>query len=87
MVGEFERKKDTVQEITESTAERVGNIAKIVADAVVAIAREVGDGVTDAIEMREAANRAKADEETTTPDQADPPTIGDPGAEKPGQQN
>ncbi|MPY78175.1 MAG: hypothetical protein GEV04_06700 [Actinophytocola sp.] len=63
MVGEFERKKDTVQELTESAAERVGNIAKIITSAVVDIAREVGDGITDAIEMREAAWRAERDDE------------------------
>ncbi|GAA5120643.1 hypothetical protein [Haloechinothrix salitolerans] len=63
MVGEFERKKDTVQELTESAAERVGNIAKIITGAVVGVAREIGDGITDAIEMREAARRAKSDDE------------------------
>lgn len=63
MVSEFERNKDTVQEITESVAQHVGNIAKIVGDAVVAIAREIGDTLGDAAEMREAAKRAKADEE------------------------
>lgn len=62
MVGRFERTKDTVQELTESTASRIGNIATIITDAVGKIAKEIGDGVTDAIEMREAAQRAKADE-------------------------
>ncbi len=63
MVGEFERTKDTVQELTESAAERVGNIATIITGAVVGIAREVGGGITDAIEMREASQRAKNDDE------------------------
>lgn len=63
MVGQFERNKDTVQEITESTARHVGNIAQIIGDAVVRIAREVGDTISDAIEMREAAQRAAKDEE------------------------
>jgi len=63
MVSEFERNKDTVQELTQSAAERVGNIAKIITGAVTAIAREIGDGVTDAIEMREAARRAENDAE------------------------
>lgn len=62
MVGRFERTKDTVQELTESAATHVGNIATIITDAVSKIAREIGDGVTDAIEMREAAQRAKVDE-------------------------
>lgn len=63
MVSEFERSKDTVQELTQSAAERVGNIAKIITGAVAGIAREIGDGVTDAIEMREAARRAETDAE------------------------
>jgi ribosomal protein S17E len=63
MVGQFERNKDTVQEVTESVAQHVGNIAQIIGDAVVKIAREVGDTITDAIEMREAAQRAQADED------------------------
>lgn len=63
MVSEFERNKDTVQELTQSAAERVGNIAKIITGAVTGIAREIGDGVTDAIEMREAARRAETDAE------------------------
>lgn len=65
MVGEFERNKDTVQEITESVAHHAGRIAQIIGDAVVQIAREIGDTVTDAVEMREAAQRAKRDEERT----------------------
>lgn len=70
MVGQFERNKDTVQEITETAAKHVGNIAQIISDAVVGIAREIGEGISDAIEMREAAQRAKADEEAhdTAPD-------------------
>lgn len=63
MVGQFERNKDTVQEITESCARHVGNIAQIIGDAVVKIAREVGDTISDAVEMREAAEKARADEE------------------------
>lgn len=66
MVGRFERTKDTVQELTESAASRVGNITGIITEAVSKVAREIGDGMTDAIEMREAAQRAKADEEPPT---------------------
>jgi hypothetical protein len=62
MVGEFESKKDTAQVITESAANHVGNIAAIITGAVRDIARETGDWLTDVIEMREAARRAKADE-------------------------
>lgn len=67
MVGQFERNKDTVQEITESVAHHVGKIATIIGDAVVQIAREVGDTISDAIDMREAAQRARDDEERNGP--------------------
>ncbi|MGH3521150.1 MAG: hypothetical protein ACRDQ7_27995 [Haloechinothrix sp.] len=63
MVGRFESTKDTVQELTESAATRVGKIATIITGAVAGISREIGGGVTDAIEMREAAKRAKKDDE------------------------
>lgn len=63
MVSRFESAKDTVQELTESTATRVGNIAQIITGAVAGVVREVGSGVTDAIEMREAAKLAREDDE------------------------
>lgn len=63
MVGRFESTKDTVQELTESAATRVGNIAQIITGAVAGVAREIGGGVTDAIEMHEAAKRAQEDDE------------------------
>ncbi|SFB59299.1 hypothetical protein SAMN05216266_12365 [Amycolatopsis marina] len=62
MVGRFESQKDTVQELTESAATHIGNIATIVTGAVRDVARETGDWLTDLIEMREAAQRAQADE-------------------------
>jgi hypothetical protein len=62
MVSEFETRKDTVQELTESAADHVGRIARIIAGAVRDIAREVGDWATDVIEMSEASRRARADE-------------------------
>ncbi|GAB3377521.1 hypothetical protein [Amycolatopsis echigonensis] len=62
MVGPFESGKDTVQELTESAATHIGNIATIITGAVRDIARETGDWFTDVIEMREAAQRAKEDE-------------------------
>ncbi|XGU20717.1 hypothetical protein ACETU7_09440 [Rhodococcus sp. 3Y1] len=57
MVGKFERRKDTVQELTESAANHVGSIAMIIAGAVRDVTREIGDWVSDGIEMREAAKR------------------------------
>ncbi|KAA0022872.1 hypothetical protein [Antrihabitans cavernicola] len=61
MVGKFESSKDVVQELTESAAHRVGNIATIITSAVKDVTREIGDFVTDGIEMREAAQQAKVD--------------------------
>ncbi|OZM70250.1 hypothetical protein CFN78_26435 [Amycolatopsis antarctica] len=62
MVGQFESGKDTVQELTESAATHIGNIATIVTGAVRDIARETGEWLTDVIEMREAGQRAREDE-------------------------
>jgi hypothetical protein len=61
MVGKFEIGKDTIQVLTESAAAHVGRIATIVTGAVREVAHEVGDWVSDAFEMRDAANRAEAD--------------------------
>ena len=61
MVGKFERNKDTVQELTESAAMDVGRIAVFIATAVREVTREIGDLVTDGIEMREASRRAQRD--------------------------
>ena len=62
MVGQFESEKDTLQVITESAATHVGNIANIITGAIRDIARETGDWLTDVIEMREAAARAREDD-------------------------
>ena len=61
MVGDTESAKDTIQVVTESAAEHVGNIATIVTGAVREVAREIGDWFTDLIEMREASQRARED--------------------------
>jgi hypothetical protein len=63
MVGQFESNKDTVQVITESAATHIGNIATIITGAVRDVARETGDWISDIIEMREASQRAQADEQ------------------------
>ena len=65
MVGRFEIGKDVAQELAESAAVHVGRISTIVTTAVRDVAREVGSWATDAFELREAAARAAADEETT----------------------
>lgn len=61
MVSKFESNKDIVQEVTESAATRVGNIATIITGAVKDVAKEIGDLISDGIEMREAAKRAQSD--------------------------
>lgn len=61
MVGQFERDKDTVQVVTESAATHIGNIAVIITGAIRGVARETGELFTDLFEMREAANKARAD--------------------------
>lgn len=68
--SKFEMGKDTVQELAESGAERVGNIAVIIAGAVRDVTREIGDWITDGLEMREAAAKAKADRESAAGDGA-----------------
>lgn len=61
MVGKFESNKDLVQELTASGAQRVGNIAAIITGTVGAVAKEIGEFITDAIEMNEAAAAARRD--------------------------
>ncbi|EME24146.1 hypothetical protein [Rhodococcus triatomae] len=72
MVGKFERRKDTVQELTESGATHVGRIAMIIAGAVRDVTREVGDWISDGLEMREASRRAREDEERKSPTESAP---------------
>lgn len=61
MIGKFESNKDLIQELTSSGAKHVGNIANIITGTVAEVTREIGDWITDAIEMREAAAAAAAD--------------------------
>ena len=63
MIDNIERNKDLLQELIESTATHVGRIATIITGAVVGVTREIGEIVTDGFEMREAARRARADDE------------------------
>ncbi|WP_246003083.1 hypothetical protein [Nocardia tenerifensis] len=49
--------------MTSSGAKHVGNIAGIIAGTVAAVTKEIGDWMTDAIEMREAAAAARRDAE------------------------
>ncbi|WP_278262962.1 hypothetical protein [Nocardia sp. AG03] len=61
MIGKFETNKDLVQELTSSGARRVGNIAALITGTVAEVAREIGEFLTDAIEMNEAAAAARRD--------------------------
>ncbi|MBU3062614.1 hypothetical protein KO481_28995 [Nocardia sp. NEAU-G5] len=63
MIGKFESNKDLIQELTSSGARHVGNIASIITGTVSEVTREIGDWITDAIEMREAAAAAQRDRE------------------------
>ncbi len=63
MIGKFESNKDLIQELTSSGARHVGNIASIITGTVSEVTREIGDWITDAIEMREAASAAERDRE------------------------
>ncbi|MEV4125351.1 hypothetical protein [Nocardia sp. NPDC049707] len=61
MIGKFESNKDLIQELTSSGARHVGNIANIIAGTVAEVTREIGEWITDAIEMNEAAAAARKD--------------------------
>ncbi|MCU1641238.1 MAG: hypothetical protein JWN03_1513 [Nocardia sp.] len=61
MIGKFESNKDLIQELTATGARHVGNIATIITGTVAEVTREIGEWVTDAIEMREAAAAAQRD--------------------------
>ncbi|MBH0777050.1 hypothetical protein [Nocardia bovistercoris] len=61
MIGKFESNKDLIQELTSSGARHVGNIANIIAGTVAEVTREIGEWITDAIEMNEAAAAARQD--------------------------
>ncbi|MEV6065170.1 hypothetical protein AB0L82_01345 [Nocardia sp. NPDC052001] len=61
MIGKFESNKDLIQELTSSGARHVGNIASIITGTVAEVTKEIGDWITDAIEMREAAAAAAQD--------------------------
>lgn len=61
MISKFESNKDIVQDMTENAAQRVGNIATIITGAVKGVTREIGDLITDGIEMRDAAKAARED--------------------------
>ncbi|WP_431962545.1 hypothetical protein [Nocardia sp. bgisy134] len=85
MIGKFESNKDLIQELTASGAKHVGNIATIITGTVQEVTREIGEWITDAIEMNEAAAAARKDaaaHRETLPDEVpdepepEPPAAG-----------
>jgi hypothetical protein len=63
MVGNAEITKDTVQVITESAVTHLGRIGTILTAAIRDIAHEIGEIASDVFEMRDAADKARADDE------------------------
>ncbi|MGN0101011.1 hypothetical protein [Dietzia sp. CH92] len=68
-MSDFERNKDQVQAGVQAGASLVGRIAVIITDAIGAIAKEVGDFVTEGIEMREAARISRREERQRAADE------------------
>ncbi|WP_280235620.1 hypothetical protein [Nocardia cyriacigeorgica] len=75
MIGKFEANKDLIQELTSSGARHVGNIATIITGTVSEVTREIGEWITDAIEMNEAAAAAKRDAADAVEVAADDPEF------------
>ena len=67
-MSDFERNKDQIQAGVQAGASLVGRITVIITDAISSIAREVGDFVTEGIEMREAARASRLDEKRDAKD-------------------
>ena len=63
VVSRLETAKDSVQVLTESAAGHVGRIATIITSAVRDIAKELGDWMSDVVEMREASQRPREDDD------------------------
>lgn len=68
-MSDFERNKDQVQAGVQAGASLVGRIAVIITDAIGSIAREVGDFVSEGIEMREAARISRREERQQAADE------------------
>lgn len=62
-LDKLETRKDTIQVAVESGATHVGSIMSIVVGAVREVTREVGDWATDVFEIRDAARRARRDDD------------------------
>jgi ribosomal protein S17E len=83
MIGKFESNKDLIQELTTSGARHVGNIASIITGTVQEVTREIGEWITDAIEMNEAAAAARRDAESPPDNALVEAEVVEPEVEKP----
>jgi hypothetical protein len=69
----LETRKDTIQVVIESGATHIGGIVGIVVGAVRDVTREIGDWATDVFEIRDAARRARTDNNVRAGLQDPPP--------------
>lgn len=68
-LSKTEIRKDAMQEIVESGASTVGDVASIITTAVKEVANAIGGFATDVFEIRDGARRAARPVEDETPDQ------------------
>jgi hypothetical protein len=68
-LSKTEIRKDAVQEIVESDASTVGEVASIITTAVKDVANAIGGFATDVFEIRDGARRASGPIEDETPDE------------------
>ncbi len=68
-LSKTEIRKDAVQEIVESGASTVGDVASIITTAVKDVANAIGGFATDVFEIRDGARRASQSVEDETPDE------------------
>ncbi|AEV71697.1 hypothetical protein MycrhN_1072 [Mycolicibacterium rhodesiae NBB3] len=66
-LSKSEIRKDAVQEIVESGASTVGDVASIITTAVKDVANAIGGFATDVFEIRDGARRAARPVEEETP--------------------
>ncbi len=77
-MSEFERRKDQLQESVQSTAGLAGRVTMIITDAVGSITREIGEWISDGIEMQDAARAARRDADEPGTAGAETPPQGEP---------
>jgi hypothetical protein len=68
-LSKAEIRKDAAQEIVESGASTVGEVASIITTAVKDVAHAIGGFATDVFEIRDGVKRASRSAEDETPDE------------------